>query len=311
MNAEIVKKQPIFEPLGEGLYLKGNRIYLRIQRKGRVTWLSSKTDDLPKARKWKKNWEGRQWMRENGLSPEETPPGKTEPPDESSGADGEAAAGEPSADQPLKRNVNFYLDEYIQAGHPIIKKRTIKRKAQRTVDNEKYVLNPVRAYFGERQPETLTPADFDVYHSWRCSGGYTAKFMLRGKEVTRATRGGDRAVDLELVVLSNALELGVRRGGLKSNPLANRGQYTDEAKVRHCREVAPTPAGLVMIVDWMVENDYQQDADLTEFLAYTALMIRKRHGGSLKINKMQRPLESHELAPQCRSKPFLARASVL
>ena len=46
-----------------------------------------------------------------------------------------------------------------------------------------------------------------------------------------------------LVVLRNVLELAVRRGQLKSNPLVDRGQYTDESTVRHCREVAPTPAG--------------------------------------------------------------------
>ena len=50
-------------------------------------------------------------------------------------------------------------------------------------------------------------------------GGYVAQFKLRGKRVTRKTRGGDRAVDLELIVLRNVLELAVRRGQLKSESL--------------------------------------------------------------------------------------------
>ena len=134
-------------------------------------------------------------------------------------------------------------------------------------------------------PTRLTPADFDKFHTWRESGGYVAHFLLRGKMVERMTSGGDRAVDLNLVLLRNALELGVRRGQLASNPLDGRGQYTDDADVRHCREVAPTPESLVLIVDWMTENNYQQDAELTEFLAYTGLRIwRNRAANSGRIN---------------------------
>lgn len=65
----------------------------------------------------------------------------------------------------------------------------------------------------------------------------------------------------------------VRRGLLDENPLAARGQYTDESSVRHCREVAPTPEGLKLIVGWLDRNGYPQDADLAQFLAFTGLRI--------------------------------------
>jgi len=80
-------------------------------------------------------------------------------------------------------------------------------------------------------------------------------------------------VDLGLIVLSNAFELAVRQGKLPTNPIRDRGQYADDANVRHCREVAPTPPGLVLIMDWLETHDGQQDADLTGYLAYTGLRL--------------------------------------
>ena len=49
--------------------------------------------------------------------------------------------------------------------------------------------------------------------------------------------------------------------------------FADESTVRHCREVAPTPRGLVLIVDWLEVNDHQQDADITCYLAYSGLRL--------------------------------------
>src|ERR1035438_8121038 len=70
-----------------------------------------------------------------------------------------------------------------------------------------------------QEPETapaerLALNDCDRYFDWRASGGYVTTFKVRSKEVTKRTRGGTRAVDLELIVLSNALSPAVRRGGL-------------------------------------------------------------------------------------------------
>ncbi|MGA3284322.1 MAG: tyrosine-type recombinase/integrase [Verrucomicrobiota bacterium] len=120
---------------------------------------------------------------------------------------------------------------------------------------------------------SLTLGDCDKYLDWRTSGGYVAKFTVRGKPQTMQTRGGKRAVDLELVVLTNALSLAVRRGVLNSNPLAGRGRYTCASEVRHCREVAPSPEGLARIERWLRGRNEHGVADVVCFLAYSGLRI--------------------------------------
>jgi integrase len=248
------EKKPVFEPLGEGFARKGNRIYYRDQRNGRATWISTKTNHMPLARKWKENWQRQQWLLGSGAAPAQPNPAQPVP-------------------ATSQLTTNQLLDEYVAASHPIIRKNALKRKAPGSIEDETYCLTPVRTYFGAKIAAALTLADCDQYHQWRLSGGYVARFKVRGHDVVRQTRGGDRAVDLELIVLNNALQLAVRRGHLKSNPLRDRGQYNDDSTIRHCREAAPTPEGLVRIVRWMVKQDYQQDADFTLFLAYTGLRI--------------------------------------
>jgi integrase len=135
-------------------------------------------------------------------------------------------------------------------------------------------LNPVRRHFGERAAVTLKLADCDAYRDWRNAGGYTiTRTRKDGEEVTIRTRGGNRGVDLELTTLSNALKLAVRRGELKMNPLMGRTAYGVAEDVRHCREVAPTPEGLVKILKWLRESQSPDVADLVAFLAYSGLRI--------------------------------------
>ena len=64
-------RKKVFAPLGEGFARKGNRIYCRVQTNGKATWLSTGTDKLPLARKWKEKWEREQWLRANGFLPKE------------------------------------------------------------------------------------------------------------------------------------------------------------------------------------------------------------------------------------------------
>ncbi|MCU0785553.1 MAG: tyrosine-type recombinase/integrase [Verrucomicrobia bacterium] len=245
-----VRPKKTFEPLGEGFARKGNRIYYRVQKNGKATWFSTGTDKLPLARKWKEKWECEQWLRANGVLPKEAP----------------VATG-------AGITVNALLDIYVEAGHPIIRKRSLRPKAERSIRNEQYCFRPIREFFGDKPIAQLNLNECDRYHRWRLSGGYVAKFLCRSKKITKRTRGGDRSVDLELTFLSNACALGVRRGHLETNPIRDRGRYADESKVRHCREVAPTPEGLAQIVDWMEKHDWQQDADFTRFLAYSGLRL--------------------------------------
>jgi len=111
--------------------------------------------------------------------------------------------------------VDELIDDYLQSGCPIIRKRSLEPKSPRTIQNEKYCLRPVREFFGRRLASRLTLDDCDRYFAWRASGGYVPTFEVRGKQVTKRTRGGARAVDLELTALSNALALAARRSRLK------------------------------------------------------------------------------------------------
>jgi integrase len=84
---------------------------------------------------------------------------------------------------------------------------------------------------------------------------------------------GTRSVDLELTILANVFHLAVRRGVLKSNPLAGRGYFSTAEDIRHCREVAPTPESLKQIERWLRARNEHGAADLICFLAYSGLRI--------------------------------------
>ncbi|HWN93851.1 MAG TPA: tyrosine-type recombinase/integrase, partial [Methylomirabilota bacterium] len=207
---------------------------------------STGTDIPADARKWLKKWKQDEWLMASGIEPKGV------------------------VLQRKRVTVEEIIDAYVTAGCPT---RKMQGKSLITVKNEISFLKPVRAYFGEKAAATLTLNDCDKYLAWRSSGGYVAKFNVRGKAQTMQTHGGNRAVDLELTVLCNALNLAVRRNALKANPLTGRSRYTEASKIRHCREVAPTPQGLHRIDSWLRENGEPVVADLVCFLAYSGLRI--------------------------------------
>jgi len=165
--------------------------------------------------------------------------------------------------------VSELIDAYVTDGMRT-RKGQIKRPA--TIKGEQGCLRPLRKFFGNRQAGTLTLGDCDSYRDWRISGGYFAGASADELKLKRL-RAGTRSVDLELTILANVLHLAVRRGLLKSNPLAGRGRYSVAEQVRHCREVAPTPAGLNQIEYWLRARNEHGTADLVCFLAYSGLRI--------------------------------------
>lgn len=233
--------------LGRSLYWRGGMIYARVQVDGKRTWRSTNTDDPVTARQVLKEFRKQQVLKAHGM---ESP----------------VAA--------LERNrltVGAVLNAYIAAGYPTKKMRP---KAKATIETESKALNPVRAYFGERSAVALTLADCDKYRDWRNSGGYVVERHLKSGETAKVrTRGGDRGVDMELIALCNALRLAVRRGELKSNPMAGRTCYGTADNVRHCREVSPTPEGLAQIEHWLRIRGEDEVADLVCFLACSGLRI--------------------------------------
>ena len=129
-------------------------------------------------------------------------------------------------------------------------------------------------YFATKQAAALTLADCDKYRDWRISGGFFADASADEQRMRMVRlKKGTRSVDLELTILANVLHLAVRRGSLNANPLVGRGRYSVAEDVRHCREVAPTPAGLKLVEYWLRSRDEQGMADLVCFLAYSGLRI--------------------------------------
>jgi len=247
MNVEQTAKQPAgFERLGECLYRKGGVIYARVRVNGKLTWRSTETSKAADARKWLKKWRHDGWLMASGIEPKGI------------------------VLQRKRVTVEQIVEAYLKAGCPT---RKMRAKSACTVRNEKYFLHPVLAYFGAMPAAALTLGDCDRYLDWRTSGGYVAKFTVRGKPQTMQTRGGKRAVDLELVVLGNALNLAVRRGVLNANPLVGRSRYTCASEIRHCREVAPSPEGLRRIEGWLRSRDEHGVADVICLLAFSGLRI--------------------------------------
>lgn len=235
------------ERIGSGLYRRGGTIFARVTVDGKRTFRSTGTNDPATARKIFKEWRNQQALKSHGI---ELP----------------VAA--------LARNrltVGKVLDAYITAGCPTKKMRP---KLPATVRNELNALKPVRCFFGVRAAVALTLADCDAYHDWRNAGGYVGTRTGKdGKAMPRRTKGRQRSVDLELTYLGNALRLAVRRGELKVNPLTGRTTYSLAENIRHCREVAPTPAGLSQIEHWLRLKSEQDIADLVGFLACSGLRL--------------------------------------
>lgn len=161
------------------------------------------------------------------------------------------------------------MDAYVADGM-----RTRKGRAKRpaTIENENACLKPLRKFFSNKQAAAITLADCDGYRDWRTSGGFFADADANGIKKKRM-RAGTRSVDLELTILANVFNLAVRRSVLKSNPLAGRGRYSTASDIRHCREVAPTPAGLKQIEHWLRLRKEDGTADVVCFLAYSGLRI--------------------------------------
>ena len=244
-----------FKSLGEGFARKGQTVYVRLRINGKLTWRSTGTSRLAQARKWREKWDNEQWNEKHGI--------------ESKGV----------TLQQSRVTVGELIDDYLEAGCPIIRKRSLKPKSQRTIRGEKYCFHPVQ---GILRPDVRRALGLERLRPLL----RLANLRRLRRDIQGAKQRGyqtdprwTRAVDLELTVLSNALSLAVRRGRLKTNPLRERGRYTDRSQIRHCRETAPTPDELRQIVEWLENNGHQQPADFAQYLAYSGLRIGEGLGG--------------------------------
>lgn len=240
---------PHFERLGRSLYWKGGKIVARVRVDGKLTWRSTGTDKPAEARKWLAKWKGEEWMERHGVEP----------------------TGIVLHRQRV--TVGELITAYVEAGSP---SRKMRQKRPATLRIEAACLKPLQLFFGAKQASAITLAVCDQYRDWRLAGGYFADRKPDEKGARKASprlKKGTRSVDLELIVLANIFNLAVRRQVLRSNPLQGKPRYSTAEDVRHCREVAPTPAGLKLIEGWLRARKEDAAADMTCFLAYTGLRI--------------------------------------
>lgn len=238
-----------FERLGHSLYWKGGKIVARVRVNGKPTWRSTGTDNPGEARKWLAKWKSEAWMELNGIE-----------------AKGIVLHRK-------RVTVGELIDAYVEAGYPT---RKMRAKRPATLRCEQACLRPVRAFFGQSQAAALTVSDCDRYRDWRISGGFLVTVAPEDAEKRKRSsrmKQGTRSVDLELTVLTNVLNLATRRQVLRSNPLQGKARYSTAEQVRHCREVAPTPAGLKLIENWLRGREDHAVADIVFFLAFTGLRI--------------------------------------
>jgi integrase len=240
-------KLRVFERLGPCLYWKGDIIVARLRINGKPTWRSTGTNNPTEARAWLKKWKSEAFMLKSGLEPKGVVLHRA------------------------RVTVGELIDAYVSNG---MRTRKGRPKRVSTINGEHGCLRPVRKYFAHRQAASVSLSDADKYRDWRTSGGYFSGSDAQ-KAKQKRMRAGTRSVDLELTVLGNVFHLAVRRGLLKANPLVGKGRYGVAEDVRHCREVAPTPAGLKQIEHWLRLRKEHGSADVICFLAYSGLRINE------------------------------------
>ena len=88
------------------------------------------------------------------------------------------APGRPVADRTVRRVV----EDYITAGHPIVKKGKLAKKAPKTVENERKALKPILVRLGDKPASKLSLATCDEYRAWRNSGGWVIERQKVGED---------------------------------------------------------------------------------------------------------------------------------
>jgi len=234
-------KQPAPERIRPGLYRRGGKIYARVWVNNKRTYRCTNTNMPSVAERVLQKFQADEAMRQNGIKPDI-----------------------PALER--KATINKIIDDYIAARYP---DNRMRPKRASTVNNERKCFDRLRPYFGQRIAADLALADCDRYRQWRIGGGY--KYRRMGKLYSKSV--GNRVIDIELQTLSNALNVAVRNGILRVNPLVGRTPYHREEDTRHCREVAPTPEQLRLIDQHLRAKGLVVFPDCILFLAFSGLRV--------------------------------------
>jgi hypothetical protein len=190
------------------------------------------------------------------------------------------------ANAPEAMTVQQLADFYIEAGCP---KRPNGSRNDQSLKEEKARISTLMVWWKKTPPDKIEPGHCVQYSTWR-KAGMLAAFNERYKDTPPAERPqprkGDRAVEKELVTLSNILWWGVQNStatGLKANPIHHdRPRFVDQQEVRHCRDFMPESADEAHAIVRMLF----QDGPKTEVLGWQALaemMIGHRTAEILRL----------------------------
>jgi len=131
------------------------------------------------------------------------------------------------------------INRYKADGYP--NKKGVPRKAGKHRTAEEIYCETLLQYFtGDQSAAELVQNDLDEYHSWRVAmieDREREQAKARGEKYDPPERGkGHRITDLEFNTLNNAMRWAVRKGMLKTNPIASRARYYTASDATHCRE---------------------------------------------------------------------------
>jgi integrase len=150
-------------------------------------------------------------------------------------------AGEPGAKHPYRQSdvmsVEAMCDFYVECGCPKRKDANSPRTEQ-TMREEKRRVETLKEWWGKVQFEKIEPSDCHEYRKWRVT---KMDSTARDAGLKKARgKGGDRAVDTELITLSNVFWWAVqnsKKTGITKNPLQhNRPRFRSSKVVKHCRD---------------------------------------------------------------------------
>lgn len=175
-----------------------------------------------------------------------------------------------------KTTVAALLDRFIADGAQGRKRK--KPKTKKAVDCVNSAVIHLREFFGRLDAMQLNQKELLRYESFR-----RAEISKRyaGREMDLPRTGG-RTVEIELTVLSNAMNHALRLGIIPFNPIAHREGIRLASEIRHSRDIAPSSAESIHQVAslLMEEKKTQPIAWMILFLSLTG--CRKSEAAELR-----------------------------
>ena len=182
-----------------------------------------------------------------------------------------------------KVTVGEIVRRYVQDGYPDRQKQP---RQGRTLQCEKRNSTVLLKYWDAFTVDSISLQQLDRYHEWR------KRNIGRGK--------GDRAVDMELNTLSNAMLWGMRCNLIQQHPLSfRRPRYCCAKSVKHCRDFMPHDTEAMHEIGTLLFADIRSETLGWQFIfeAFTGL----RTCEALQLRTDAKPYEAGWISPDGKS----------